>query len=193
MIDSIRGKLIIKEPARAVIECGGIGFELNIPYSTYQVLPKKGEKCSLFAHLVHRENAMELYGFSSQKERELYRKLIAVSGIGPKIGIAVLSGMDVDSFISAIKAGESGYLTKISGIGKKTAQRLIVELRDRVKDIVLDEKDEPSSLGKADEALDVLLTLGYKKPQAEKAIKRVMKAKKGISVEEIVKLSLKEI
>lgn len=189
MIDSIKGILKLKEPTRVVIDCGGIGYELFIPFSTYQKLSDLGEMVYLYSHLVHRETAMELFGFSTEKERDLFRKLITVSGIGPKIGIAVLSGMEVDKFVNAVQKGESDYLVKINGIGNKTAQRLIVELQDKVKDIVISEAETDDQ----SEALNVLLALGYKKPQAESAIKKVLKTSGKISVERIVKEALKEI
>lgn len=196
MIDFISGELWIKEPTRAVILTGGVGYEIFIPYSTYLKLGEKNSPVRLLTHLIHRELSMELFGFYSEIERDLFRKLIGVSGIGPKTALSVLSGMDTADFIYAVSSGEFKYLTKISGIGAKTAQRLVMELKDSLKDIV--PKGEAVSLPvlqgeKA--ALSVLLALGYKEPDAISAIRAVMK-KHDLSespVEEIVKYALKEI
>ena len=190
MIDYIKGQLTVKEPNRAVIEANGVGYELFIPYSTFAKLPSTDNIVKLLTHLVHRELAMELFGFASSLERKLFRKLISVSGIGPKIALATLSGMDAGEFINSISSEKITHITKIKGIGKKTAERLIVELRDKVKDIASDEISIPVT--NKDEALQVLITLGYKEPDAQKAIAIVVKSNPNLTTEEIVKFSLRE-
>ena len=132
MIGSLRGRLIVKQPPQLLIEVGGVGYELEAPMSTFYALPATGEEIRLLTHLVVREDAQVLYGFVREEERRLFRLLIKVSGVGPKIALAILSGSDADAFASCIAAGDTASLIRIPGVGRKTAERLILELRDRV-------------------------------------------------------------
>ncbi len=191
MITHLDGVLEEKTPASAVIDCGGIGYLLSISLNTYAQLPDKG-RCRLFTHLAIREDAHVLFGFFNQDERELFRQLISVSGVGGNTALAVLSGLDPSGVKSTIQNGDVSALKAIKGVGPKTAERIIVDLRDKVG------KVEVGTLGlvteqnkQRDEALTALVTLGFAKNAAEKAIVKVGK-KYGadLSVEEIVKHAL---
>jgi Holliday junction DNA helicase RuvA len=172
MIGSLRGRLTVKQPPQLLIEVGGVGYELEAPMSTCYALPATGEEIRLLTHLVVREDAQVLYGFVREEERRLFRLLIKVSGVGPKIALAILSGSDADAFASCIAAGDTASLIRIPGVGRKTAERLILELRDRV---TVDAGATPT-LGEAvgggprGEALAALSALGYRPAEATRMV-----------------------
>jgi Holliday junction DNA helicase RuvA len=172
MIGSLRGRLTVKQPPQLLIEVGGVGYELEAPMSTFYALPATGEEIRLLTHLVVREDAQVLYGFVREEERRLFRLLIKVSGVGPKIALAILSGSDADAFASCIAAGDTASLIRIPGVGRKTAERLILELRDRV---TVDAGATPT-LGEAvgggprGEALAALSALGYRPAEATRMV-----------------------
>jgi len=172
MIGSLRGRLTVKQPPQLLIEVGGVGYELEAPMSTFYALPATGEEIRLLTHLVVREDAQVLYGFVREEERRLFRLLIKVSGVGPKIALAILSGSDADAFASCIAAGDTASLIRIPGVGRKTAERLILELRDRV---TTDAGATPT-LGEAvgggprGEALAALSALGYRPAEATRMV-----------------------
>ena len=132
MIGKLTGTLSDKNPPQVVVDCGGVGYEVQVPMSTFYNLPANGEKVSLLTHFVVREDAQILYGFGTATEREAFRELIKISGVGPRTALAVLSGLSVGELSQAITLQEAGRLTKVPGIGKKTAERLLLELRDRL-------------------------------------------------------------
>src|SRR5207302_7364060 len=132
MIAHLRGKLISKHPNQAVVEAAGVGYEVNISIPTFSGLPGLGSEVSLFVHTHVREDALALYGFLRSEEKQLFEKLISVSGIGPKLAITILSGMAADAMVAAIKGNNLAALTRIPGIGKKTAERMVLELRDKL-------------------------------------------------------------
>ena len=184
MITHLNGVLEEKTPASAVIDCGGIGYQLSISLH-------KGT-CRLFTHLAIREDAHVLYGFFNQDERELFRQLISVSGVGGNTALAVLSGLDPNGVKSTIQNGDVGALKSIKGVGPKTAERIIVDLRDKVGKVEVGELGLDLGQNKVrDEALTALVTLGFAKNAANKAIEKVLK-KHGadLGVEEIVKHAL---
>lgn len=194
MIDFLRGKLIEHTPVSAVIECSGVGYTVSIPYSTYQLLPQDGSDIFIYTHLIHRETAMELFGFATKDEREMFRRLLSVSGIGPRTAIAILSGMPVEELIHTIRSGEYSYLTCISGVGKKTAQRLVLELKDRIGDIVVGEREIIGGVREPfGDVVAVLVALGYKEQDAMRAARAAYKANPEGSTDELVRLSLKEM
>lgn len=191
MITHLHGVLEEKTPASAVIDCGGIGYTLSISLNTYAQMPDKG-KCRLFTHLAIRDDAHVLFGFFNQAERELFRQLISVSGVGGNTALAVLSSLDPSGVKETIASGNVSVLKSIKGVGPKTAERIIVDLRDKMGKVELGEL----SLGvpqnkQREEALTALVTLGFAKNSAEKSIEKVMK-KHGtdLAVEEIVKHAL---
>ena len=135
MIGFLRGRLTAKQPPQLVIDVGGVGYEMEAPMSTFYDLPPTGSEITLFTHLVVREDAHILFGFRTERERRLFRELLKVSNVGPKLALALLSGMSVDNFLMCIEAQDVDTLVRIPGVGRKTAERLIVEMRDRVKGI----------------------------------------------------------
>ena len=191
MITHLHGVLEEKTPASAVIDCGGIGYTLSISLNTYAQLPDKGT-CRLFTHLAIRDDAHVLFGFFNQDERELFRQLISVSGVDGNTALAVLSGLDPSGVKSTIQSGDVAALKSIKGVGPKTAERIIVDLRDKVGKVEVGELalGLPQNKGR-EEALTALVTLGFAKNAAEKAIEKVLK-KYGndLGVGEIVKHAL---
>lgn len=193
MLEYLSGKIIAKHPASIVIDTGGMGFTVNIPLSTYNALGKPGDAVKILTVLHIREDAWNIYGFASEEERSLFSLLTTVTGIGPKSAIAALSGMSSSQIRAAIASGDTDKLTLIPGIGKKTAQRVIVELKDKVKSLP-GEMTEALALGdEAEEALLALEALGFPRVQAEKAIERVLKAGGGEKTDEILRKALNVI
>jgi Holliday junction DNA helicase RuvA len=191
MITHLHGVLEEKTPASAVIDCGGIGYVLSISLNTYAQLPDKGT-CRLFTHLAIRDDAHVLFGFFNKEERELFRQLISVSGVGGNTALAVLSGLDPSGVQTTIVNGDVATLKSIKGVGPKTAERIIVDLRDKMGKVELGELalGLPQNKQK-EEALTALVTLGFAKNAAEKAIEKVQKKYgSGLGVEEIVKHAL---
>lgn len=173
MIGYLKGRLAAKHPPSLMIEVNGVGYELEAPMSTFYGLPAVGEPVALFTHLVVREDAHVLYGFGGEDERRLFRALIKVSGVGPKIALGLLSGMSVADFNQNIQAQDVGSLTRVPGIGRKTAERLIVEMRDRLVAPQLSTglAGQPINGSPETEAYDALIALGYRPPEATRLLK----------------------
>jgi Holliday junction DNA helicase RuvA len=175
MIGSLTGKIVIKAPPQLLLEVGGVGYELEAPMSTFYGLPAVGETTRLLTHLVVREDAHILYAFGSLEERRLFRHLLKVQGVGPRIALAILSGTTVEGFAACVLAGDASALTKIPGVGRKTAERLVIEMRDRLES---DQTNptvaaEMSVAGPEGEAFSALVALGYKPAEATRLIKAV--------------------
>jgi len=177
MIASLAGVLVQKAPPALTIEVGGVGYELEAPMSTFYSLPPVGQPVRLLTHLVVREDAHILYAFGTEAERRLFRSLIKVSGVGPKIALALLSGISVEAFSRCVMNEDISALTKVPGIGRKTAERLVVEMRDRLKD-----PEIPASVGAVPvamgaspetEAYGALIALGYRPAEATRLLKAV--------------------
>jgi len=203
MYDYIQGKLAEINPAFAVVETGGIGFVLSISLNTYTKLSGL-DSCKLFTHLVVREDAHVLFGFADQEERELFRMLISVSGVGPNTARLLLSSMSVQELQQAIATGNVGLLKSVKGIGEKSAQRIIVDLKDKVdRGIQVPQKVEISHNTIREESLSGLIILGFPRKMAEKAIDEVIKnfklkegseeVRQGLSVEVLIKEALKRL
>ena len=176
MIGRISRILLEKNPPQVVVDVAGVGYEIDVPMSTFYNLPKLQERVVLFTHLVVREDAHLLYGFATESERATFRQLLKVSGVGPKVALAVLSGMSVNDLAEAVMAQESGRLTKVPGIGKKTAERLLLELKDRLKvDVRISVGGEVSAISSASDILNALISLGYNDTEALFAIKQLPK------------------
>lgn len=190
MITHLHGVLEEKTPASAVIDCGGIGYALSISLTTYAQLPEKGT-VRLFTHLAIREDAHVLFGFFNRDERELFRQLISVSGVGGNTALAILSGLDPVGLRETIVSGNIAVLRSIKGVGPKTAERIIVDLRDRVGKVEVGTQIDRPHNKQREEALTALITLGFAKNSADKAIDTVLK-KHGadLGVGDIVKLAL---
>jgi len=181
MIGFLRGKLIAKQPPQLVMDVGGVGYELDAPMSTFYNLPAVGSELSLFTHLVVREDAHILFGFGSDRERRMFRELLRVSGVGPKLALGLLSGISVDSFLLCIEAADADTLVKIPGVGRKTAERLIVEMRDRAKAFGeisfavtgAGGVQHTGANGAQAEAFGALVALGYKPVEITRLLKSV--------------------
>jgi Holliday junction DNA helicase RuvA len=176
MIGSVRGRIASKTPPQLMVDVGGLGYELEAPMSTFFHLPAVGEEVSLLTHLVVREDAHVLYAFGTEAERRLFRNLIKVSGVGPKIALALLSGISVEAFSRCVVNEDITALTKVPGIGRKTAERLIIEMRDRLKDPETPAGVLPVSTAAASpetEAYGALIALGYRPAEATRLLKAV--------------------
>jgi Holliday junction DNA helicase RuvA len=169
MIAHLRGKLISKHPNQAIVEAAGVGYDVTISVPTYTELPGAGTDVALFIHTHVREDALALYGFLRSEEKKLFEKLIGVSGIGPKLAITILSGMPVGDMVGAIRGGDHARLTKIPGIGKKTAERMVLELRDKLEDFGA-APAMPAFGGVEEDVVSALVNLGYPRAAAEKAL-----------------------
>lgn len=193
MIEFIEGTLVEKHPTHVVVQAGGMGFRLPIPLSSHDTLPAPGRSVKLLTHLAVREDDLTLHGFASAGEREMFLRLIQVSGIGPKLALTVLSGMTLRDLKAAIVEGDVKRLSGISGIGKKTAERMVVELRDKLgkaEVMELQSADTPGNIRLRD-AILALVALGYKQQDARKMIEAVPgHDKPEMSVEDLVRKSL---
>lgn len=177
MIGRLRGEIAIKQPPYLLLEVNGVGYELEAPMSTFYDLPAVGESVQIYTHLQVREDAHTLYAFSNETQRSLFRALLKVNGVGAKMALAILSGMNPEEFHRSVEEGDAKSLTRLPGVGKKTAERLIIEMRDRLKTLF---GDAPASLGasqpqasQADEAVQALVALGYKPAEASKLVHAV--------------------
>jgi len=173
MIGSLRGRITSKTPPQLTVEVGGVGYELEAPMSTFFHLPAIGQDVRLLTHFVVREDAQLLFGFATEEERRLFRSLLKVSGIGPKIALALLSGMSVEAFIVCVQNQDVAALVKVPGIGRKTAERMIVELRDKLAptDAAPGEYVVPAGASPEVEAFGALTALGYKPAEATRLLK----------------------
>lgn len=189
MIGRLSGILLEKNPPQLLIDCGGIGYETNVPMSTFYNIPGLGEKVMLLTHLIVREDAHILYGFGSAQERDVFKQLIKISGVGPRTALSILSGMSVNDLIHAVTVQEAGRLTKVPGIGKKTAERLLLELKGKLGADLGALGGSVQSDASAD-ILNALLALGYSDKEAVLALKQVPA---GAGVSDGIKLALKAL
>jgi Holliday junction DNA helicase RuvA len=173
MIAHLRGKLILKEPGQAIVEAGGVGYDVAISVPTFTALPALGAEASLFIHTQVSEDQIALFGFLEREEKRLFERLITVSGVGPKLAIKMLSGLSSERTVQAIRGQDHAQLTRIPGVGKKLAERLVVELKDKLDDFAAPPASGPSIQGPAaEDVLSALVNLGYQRPSAEKAIQQ---------------------
>lgn len=195
MFNHFEGKIAVKTPTYAVIDCAGVGYLLNISLNTYSKIPDSGN-CRLLTHLAVREDAMVLYGFADDEEREVFRQLISVSGVGAGTARMILSSMTPAEIVSAIHSGNVAALKSIKGIGEKSAQRIIVDLKGKFgKDVSVSPLQlSPANNKLRDEALSALVALGFARNMAEKAIDKALKSEGNVvSVEHMIKLALKNL
>jgi holliday junction DNA helicase RuvA len=186
VIGRIAGRLLAKHPPQIVVDVQGVGYELDVPMSTLYQLPATGADVTLFTHLIVREDAHHLYGFATENERAVFRKLLKISGVGARIALAVLSGMSVADLKQAVSQQDSGRMTRIPGIGKKTAERLLLELKDKLDIAVVTVQSEAGTAGS--DVMNALLSLGYSDKEAQFAIKNL---EAGLSVTEGIRQALK--
>ena len=171
MIGRIQGVVVEKNFPQVIVSCNGVGYEIDVPMSTFYPLPRAGEEVTLLTHLVVREDAHLLYGFMTAGERTAFRQLLKVSGVGPKVALSVLSGLSVDDLAAAVASDDSARLTKVPGIGKKTAERLVLELRDKLPKAVGAPRSDGSAAG--NDVANALLALGYNDREAQAAVKQL--------------------
>src|SRR6516164_7028184 len=172
MIAHLRGRLISKHPNQAIVETGGVGYDITISVPTFSELPALNTEVSFFIHTHVREDALALFGFLRAQEKQLFEKLLSVSGIGPKLAITILSGMAADAMVAAIKGNNVASLTRIPGIGKKTAERMVLELRDKLEAFGVPAAAAAAS-PVAEDVISALVNLGYQRPLAERALARL--------------------
>lgn len=197
MIGRLRGVIIEKQPPELVLDVQGVGYELSAPMSTFFNLPAINDEVTLFTHMVVREDAQLLYGFASERERLLFRSLLKVNGVGAKLALTILSGSDVDTFARSVQDGDTASLTRLPGVGKKTAERLIVEMRDRLKEvssamgldaIVTGSPVLTPASGAKTEAVEALIALGYKAAEADKMLRSF--DTEGLTTEQLIRQAL---
>ena len=199
MIGRLQGVLLSKQPPQLLIDVNGVGYEVDAPMSTFYQLPDTGETVVLHTHLVVREDAQLLYGFYAEKERHLFRSLIKINGVGPKLALTILSGISFDEFATYVMEDNAKALTALPGVGKKTAERLIIELRDKIgKDFaaVLPVKSNATKLindvaDPVSDAVSALVALGYKAQEASRMVRNI--ESEGLATEEIIRLSLQGV
>ena len=194
MIGSLIGLIKEKKPSLLLLEVNGVGYEINVPLSTSFQLPKKGESAYLLTHLIVREDQHTLYGFATEEERNLFRTLIKISGVGAKMALTILSGINVNGFVQSVINEDIDTLVHLPGIGKKTAERLIVEMKDRIDGITDNLESSASTIAEtsiAVEARNALVNLGYKNNEAKKILDKI--DTNGISVEELLRQALKSL
>ena len=198
MIGFLKGRLAVKQPPFLMVDVNGVGYEMEAPMSTFYGLPAVGELVALFAHLVVREDAHILYAFGTDGERRLFRGLLKVSGVGPKIALGILSGASVDDFLRIVEAEDIAMLTRIPGIGRKTAERVIIEMRDSVKKLSMPaDGGSPTAMGVGaavtpqSEAFSALIALGYKPPEVVRLLKSVDEP--DLATTEIIRRALKSV
>jgi len=193
MIGYLEGKIIRLTPEKAVLSVHGVGYDVNIPLSTFSFLEKQAGEVALHIHTHVREDAIELYGFSSERQRTLFEKLIGVSGIGPKLARVVLSGLSSGDLVTALASQDAARLSSVPGIGKKTAERMIVELKDRVQDLGGDEVTEPI-VTEENELVQALVNLGYKEREAQQAVGEAQRdTGEDVEFEALLRASLKRL
>jgi len=191
MIGRLRGILARKEPPALLVDVGGVGYELEAPMTTFYDLPAVGETVTLYTHLVVREDAHLLYGFAREAQRRLFRDLLKVNGVGPRVALAVLSGLADEEFVRAVNQEDVARLTQVPGIGRKTAERLIMEMRDKLPEAAPAgaAAPGPAAADPVGEAVSALIALGYKPNEASRAVRAVPAG--DLSAEEIIRQALK--
>ncbi|WP_455374683.1 Holliday junction branch migration protein RuvA [Kaarinaea lacus] len=200
MIGRLKGILLEKKAPSMLIDINGVGYEVDAPMSTFYELPKVGDEVVIYTHLVVREDAHHLYGFIKESDRALFRSLIKVSGVGAKLALALLSGISSHDFIKTIRSNDIATLTRIPGVGKKTAERLVIEMRDRIKELV--PESDAASIASASandaappdeikDAVSALIALGFKPPEASRMVSGI--DTKGLPSEEIIRQALQSV
>jgi Holliday junction DNA helicase RuvA len=195
VIAYLRGRILEKQPNRIVVDAHGVGYDVAVPLSTFYGLGEPGSEIALRIHTHVREDALSLYGFATRLEQDLFERLISVSGIGPKVALAVLSGIEPPELVRAIERSDLVRLTAIPGVGKKTSERIVVELKDRLPRVPValpaESVDAPPAI--KDDVLSALINLGYHRPLAEKAVEASIKATPGGDFERTLRQALREL
>jgi len=195
VIAHLRGRLLRKEPGEVVIDVGGVGYRVAIPVSTFYRLGEAGSEASLLTHTHVREDALALYGFLSAEEQSLFELLIAISGVGPKLAIGILSGIETPDLVLALRTSDIARLTRIPGVGKKTAERLVVELKEKAAKLSVGDAapTSPPESSTQEDLTSALVHLGYSRPEAEKAVERALRDGGERKFEELLRHALRSI
>jgi Holliday junction DNA helicase RuvA len=175
VIAQLRGRLLRKEPQEAVVDVSGVGYRVTIPLSTFYRIGEPGAEVTLLTHTHVREDALALFGFLTAVEQALFERLIAVSGVGPKLAVSILSGIEAPDLVAALRSSDLARLTRIPGVGKKTAERLVLELKDKMQDIPSSAAAPARPSAAADDIVSALVHLGYSRPEAERAVERTLR------------------
>ena len=194
MIAHLKGQLTYKSPEYTIVDVNGVGYQVFTPLSTYYALPNPGQTVSLRVHTRVREDELKLFGFLTEEEQTIFQKLITINKVGPRLALGILSGMSPADFISAVMNNDAARLNTIPGVGMKTAERLTLEMKDKLAELALEMEHHPEATPKQgfyDDALSALINLGYKKPEAEKALKTIYNQNgKDANLEDLIKESL---
>lgn len=198
MIALVRGRLLRKEAQEAVVDVGGVGYRVTIPFSTFYRIGEVGQEVTLLTHTHVREDALALFGFLTATEQALFERLIAVSGVGPKVAIAILSGIEAPDLVSALRSGDVARLTRVPGVGKKTAERLVLELKDKVQGLPGAEPEAklppPGAPTPTEDLVSALVHLGYSRSEAEKGVARAVEAAdEEVRFEELLRRALRAL
>jgi Holliday junction DNA helicase RuvA len=195
MIAHLRGRLFSKQPGQAIVEAGGVGYDVTISVPTFAALPAEGGEVSLFIYTQVREDTLALYGFLDRNEKRLFERLITVSGVGPKLAVTILSGLNLERTVEAIRAQDHVTLTRIPGVGKKLAERLVVELKEKLEDLAVAPVSQRPLAPAADDVLSALVNLGYQRPAALKAMETAVEKDEaaGENFDELFRAALKVI
>jgi Holliday junction DNA helicase RuvA len=195
VIAQVRGRLVRKEPQEAVVDVGGVGYRVAIPLSTFYRIGEVGDEVSLLTHTHVREDTLALFGFLTSGEQALFERLIAVSGVGPRLALSILSGIEAPDLVSALRTSDVARLTRIPGVGKKTAERLVLELKDKVQN--LSGAEEPAPAGPAaatkEDLASALVHLGYSRPEAERGVDRALKEDPEGRFEDLLRRTLRAL
>lgn len=193
MIAQIRGRLLRKQPQEAVVDVSGVGYRVTIPLSTFYRIGEPGAEVTLLTHTHVREDALALFGFLTAVEQTLFERLIGVSGVGPKLAVSILSGIEAPELAQALRSSDLARLTRIPGVGKKTAERLVLELKDKLQDVSAAAEAEAAPGGAADDIVSALLHLGYSRPEAERAAERAMREHGESRFEDLLRFALQAV
>jgi Holliday junction DNA helicase RuvA len=193
VIAQVRGRLLRKEPQEAVVDVGGVGYRVTIPLSTFYRLGEPGSEVTLLTHTHVREDALALFGFLTPVEQALFERLIAVSGVGPKLAVGVLSGIEAPDLVTALRSNDLARLTRIPGVGKKTAERLVLELKDKLQELPASAAAPAAPGGAAEDVASALVHLGYSRPEAERAAERAVREHGDGRFEDLLRFALQVV
>jgi len=195
VIAQVRGRLVRKEPQEAIVDVGGVGYRVSIPLSTFYRIGEAGDEVTLLTHTHVREDTLALFGFLTSGEQALFERLIAVSGVGPKLALSILSGIEAPDLVAALRSSDVARLTRIPGVGKKTAERLVLELKDKVQGLAATEEAAPAGPPSAakEDLVSALVHLGYSRPEAERGVDRALEQNATGRFEDLLRLSLRTL
>jgi holliday junction DNA helicase RuvA len=193
MIAHLRGQLLRRSPQAVVIDVNGVGYEVHVPLSTFYKLGEEGSAASLMIHTHVREDALALFGFATAGELTLFEKLIGVAGVGPKLALNILSGIEAPELVAALRSSDLARLTRVPGVGKKTAERLILELKDKLPPVIEAEPEAAVPVSAKDDLLSALANLGYSRAEAERAVDRVLRDAGSDRFDDLLRQSLRAL